>query len=256
MNIIITTSHSMQGHPYLTGFIKDSGLTFIPRQGKGLATLKKENGADGVVVWKPPGPVLYLNNEEFFFHPNMAKTRIGNIRKLGGGDPLITAGDLKPGDKFLDCTLGLGADAIVAAYFTGMGVTGLESSRLVAAMVRWGMKMYQSGMGWLDEPIHRIQVIHTDHHDYLEKMADKSYDVVYFDPMFRHPVFKSQALSPLRLLANPQPLNRSTLEAARRVARKRVVIKETIDSGEFQRLQVDDIVLKAHHRIAYGIIFV
>lgn len=49
----------------------------------------------------------------------------------GEKDPLIEAAQLKPGDSFLDCTLGLGSDAITASCATGANgkVAGIEKIR-------------------------------------------------------------------------------------------------------------------------------
>ena len=49
--------------------------------------------------------------------------------------------------------------------------------------------------------------------------------MVYFDPMFRHPVQGSKAMEALRPLALEEPLDRTTVELALKVA-PRVVIKE------------------------------
>ena len=111
-------------------------------------------------------------------------------------------------------------------YFAQGTVVGLESSRAIAMVVKWGMKLYDSPMTWLKEAANRIQVINSEHYQYLSDLDDNSFDIVYFDPMFRQPLLKSQAISPLRSLANPAPLDLRAIEQACRVARKRVVVKE------------------------------
>ena len=88
------------------------------------------------------------------------------------------------------------------------------------------MQLYQSEMLWLQEAIKRIKVINCEHQSYLKQLEDKSFDVVYFDPMFRDPLLKSRALSPLKEVANHQPLELETIQQACRCARKRVVIKK------------------------------
>lgn len=60
---------------------------------------------------------------------------------------------------------------------------------------------------------------------YLKEQPDDSFDVVYFDPMFRIPVKKSSAMAPLRPLAYEKRLSAETVKEALRVA-PRVVIKE------------------------------
>lgn len=256
MNLIVTSplSGEASSSHQLQHFLIDIDLPYIPRDGKSLAQLQQENAADGVVVWKLTGPILQIGDQQFFFHPSMAKVRIGVFRKSGQTDALVRACALKEGDHFLDCTVGLGADAIVAAYFSKTQVIGLESSRVVAAMVKWGMCCFNSSDSWLNESIQRIEVINADHNKYLQQLGDRSVDVVYFDPMFRNPLLKSQALSPLRGLADHRPLEIETIEHACRVARSRVVIKERRHGEEFKRLGIKTIQSGSGSKLAYGVI--
>ncbi|MGI5880447.1 MAG: class I SAM-dependent methyltransferase [Syntrophomonadaceae bacterium] len=255
MKIIATTSLSDYMDENFNDFLAESGLEYIPRKNRSLPVLQDEYQAEGIVIWYKGGPVLFIGEQKFFFHPNMAKTRISLYRKSGIVDPLVVACDLKPGDQFLDCTLGLGADSIVAAYFSDSGrVTGVESSPIMAAIVKWGMKLYQHESLWLINAVHQIEVENCDHYTYLSNLDDKSCDIVYFDPMFRKPLLKSQALAPLRMLANHEPITQESLQQACRVARKRVVIKEQTLSGEFERLGIKKIVGSNNNKINFGII--
>jgi len=97
-------------------------------------------------------------------------------------------------------------------------------------------------------------VINADHNQFLAQQASNSFDVVYFDPMFRQPLMSSQPLSPLRNLADPRPLSLDTIEEACRVARTRVVVKERSDGEEFRRLGIETILSTAGHKLAYGVI--
>ncbi|MBO8158381.1 class I SAM-dependent methyltransferase [Thermosyntropha sp.] len=259
MRVIATTTQSKAASSLteeFCDFLGETGIKFVPRKGKSLEKLKREHNADGVIVWKDTGPVLYIDeNVEFFYHPSMAKNRISNYRKFGTFDPLIKAFDLREDDEVLDCTLGLGSDAVVASYFAPRGrVVGLEYSMVAAALVKWGMKMYKSPMQWLNQAIKRIEVLNEDYRVYLKKLADNSFDIVYFDPMFRKPVLRSQPISPLRFLANPEPVDRESIKEAVRVARKRVVMKEIFSSGEFARLGFEKICGNPNNKIAYGVI--
>ncbi|MDD2621274.1 MAG: class I SAM-dependent methyltransferase, partial [Syntrophomonadaceae bacterium] len=213
-----------------------------------------EHQAQGVVVWQVDGPIMHIANEVFFFHPSMAKNRIACFRKFRQIDNLARACQLQPHDSFLDCTLGLGADAIVASYFSKGGqIVALESSLLIAMIVKWGMKMYNSSMTWLNSAVKNIEVINANHYDYLKKLPDNSFDIVYFDPMFRKPILESQAIAPLRLMANHQELSKSSITEAIRVARKRVVVKEMTNSQEFERLGLVKLEYSPHNKLAYGI---
>lgn len=256
MNVIATTPQSSNRvREEFFQFLQESSFPLVDRNRKALDTLCRENDADAVVVWKAAGPELYVENEKFFFHPSMAKVRISGYRKRGIADPMAEACNIGKNDSFLDCTLGLGADAIVASYFScGGQITGLEASLPVAMVVKWGMKLYQSQMEWLDTAIKKIEVIAADHRIYLREATDKSYDIVYFDPMFRQPLYKSQSLSPLRHLANPEPLDMESVQEACRVAKKRVVIKERQGSEEFKRLNCDRVYGSPHNNVSFGII--
>lgn len=256
MVIIATTSQSAGDIDQdFAKFLEDSGFPFVPRNKKSLNYLMKENNAQGIVVWLPEGPVLYCGQEKFFFHPSMAKNRLASFRKFSIPDPMAKACALEENNSFLDCTLGLGADAIVASYFCPSGkVTGLESSTAIANITKWGIKLYNSQISWLNVAIKRIAVINCDHEKYLAQLQDNSYDIVYFDPMFRRPVLKSQAIAPLRLLANPAPLEKKVIDEACRVARKRVVVKEMHSGSEFSRLGIEKIIGSRHNKIGFGII--
>jgi len=255
MKIIASTSQSINEiDTEFYKFLHETGFKYIPRSRKSIPELARENDADGVVIWEK-NPTLYVGENKFFFHPSMAKNRLSAYRRKGMIDPLITACQLEPTDKVLDCTLGLGADSIVLSYFTSSGeVTGLESSIGLAYVVKWGMKLYSSQMPWLDEVIKRIKVINADHYEFLKHTGNNAYDIIYFDPMFRKPQLKSQAISPLRVMANHSPLKPETIREACRVARKRVVVKEMAGSGEFKRLGINYVAGSPNRKIHYGVI--
>lgn len=258
MKLIITGSQSRQEPDRdMLDFIAESGFPYYPRQRRSLAGMAAQYDADGVIVWLNEGPVLLLGNEKFFFHPSMARIRLGAYRKKGTVDPLIRACSLEPTDHFLDCTLGLGADAIVASYFAPQGrVVGVESSPGIAMVIKWGMQRYRSEFAWLGDAIHKVEVVNRPHLALLQNLPDESFDVVYFDPMFRRPLMHSQPLAPLRLLANHGALEAEAVTEACRVARKRVVMKERRDSEEFERLGFPDIVGSRHNPICFGCIHI
>ncbi len=229
-------------------------LPFVDRQYKPLADIEKEYSSAGILVVARSKLSVYVDGEEFFFHPGMAKLRIKEI-KNGNTDRMIEAMKLSAGDSVLDCTAGLGSDAIVANYVVGPkgSVLGLEANLLMAYVVREGIADYQTDNKSLAQALKNIEVIHADHRHYLKKLPANSVDVVYFDPMFRKPLYKSTALSPLRKLAEYAPLDSLTVSEACRVAKKRVVMKETSGSAEFLRLGFKEIENK-NSPVAYGVI--
>lgn len=256
MKIVATTTQSREEPDVIfRQFLTDSGFEYVPRRKGGLKAIWEEHQADAVLVWQQQGPVLHLGNDKLFFHPSMAKIRLAAYRNKGQTDPLIEAARVEAEDAILDCTLGLGADSIVLSYFARAGeVLSLESSPAIAYTIKWGMRLYESTMPWLDEAIHRVKVRAADHLCYLQCLPDDSYDIVYFDPMFRQPLLKSETLSPIRVLGNAQALAEQAVDEARRVARKRVVIKERAQSSEFARLGCHRIAGSVHNQVHFGII--
>ena len=205
----------------------ETGAPRVSRDNLSLGALLGHYGANGAIVVET-GRVFFTDgNVEFFFHPGLAVLRIAEIRK-GKNDQMIVAMDLKPGQRVLDCTLGLGNDAIVASYVTGDSgqVLGLESSPVVAALVRHGMQTYNRGSRAVQDSMRRIKIKCADHRVVLESLSPDSYDVVYLDPMFSSPLTQSSGINSLRPLADHRPLTPEVTALALRVARKRVVVKD------------------------------
>ncbi|HWQ76493.1 MAG TPA: class I SAM-dependent methyltransferase [Syntrophomonas sp.] len=255
MELIVTTTQAKkEDDADLQAFLAESGLRFVHRDG-GLAKLAEKHGAGGVIVWGGDVPVLYFEDEKLYFHPSMAKNRIAFYRKQQRPDIMIEAAGLERGDSFLDCTLGLGADAIVASYFSSTGrVTGLEHQPEIAYIIRWGMKRYRNEMTWLQAAVRRVEVKAADHKEFLPGLANDAYDIVYFDPMFIHPIYKSQPISPLRKLADHDRLELSSIEQACRVARKRVVMKDLAEGEELERMGFRIVRRSRYNKLAYGVI--
>lgn len=230
------------------------GISYAPRQRLSVEEVRERWQADFVLVAKQKTLVLDTPAGELFFHPNMAHLRLKNIRS-GDGDRMAEAMGLQRGMSVLDCTLGFGADSIVASYAVGPegSVTGIESQPLIEAVVSCGMQNYESDC-WRDvEAMRRVKTICADSLGYLKSQPDKSVDVVYFDPMFRHPLMNSTSLDPLRTVANHAALTPEHIEEARRVARHRIVFKENSRSGEFARLGFTQIEGGKYSKVHYGV---
>lgn len=229
-------------------------VTYVERQQDTLKELFRRLADDeAIIVTKDEWRYQHLNGHRFSFHPNMSALRIKHI-KQGHKDPLVTCADLKPGDVVLDCTLGMGADAIVASYAVGSSgkVIALESQPVIAELVKHGLKNYQTKRSELKEAMRRIEVVQADYRHYLKKLPDGFVDVVIFDPMFRETVKASQAMQILKPLANPEPLDKESVQEALRVARRAVLLKERPQSGEFEHLGFT--VAKKSSHYAWGII--
>ncbi|NLI94005.1 MAG: class I SAM-dependent methyltransferase [Peptococcaceae bacterium] len=212
--------------------------------------------------------ILEHNDQMFFFHPSMSLLRMINILR-GEGDRFLQASGITAGDRFLDATMGLASDALLASWAVGEKgkVTAVESSLLIYILVKDGLarleenrpasiKNKEKDEAWkkLCEASSRIQTVCMDHARFLEELPDSSYDVIYFDPMFRTTVRKSASIKPLKNLSHPEPLTKETIRQARRVARKRLVLKEKRNGGEFERLGFTMVEGSKYNPICFGVI--
>jgi len=229
-------------------------IQYIARKDKDINTILSQNKLKGVLVVGQNRLTYKYNGGDFFFHPGMAKLRINEI-KNGKTDQMIKALDLNPGDSFLDCTMGLGSDSLVASYVNGEGeVTGLESSKIISFIVKEGLSGYSKADTDIVKAMKKIKVICCDYNIYLKNQADNSVDIVYFDPMFRIPVKNSCSIEAMRPLTDGSPLSPEAIQEALRVSRQRVVVKEVRNSTEFFRLGIDRITGGKYSPVSYGII--
>ena len=210
---------------------------FVVRKDFSFDALKNAHGVENILLVKKNSLSVINSAGEFFFHPNTAHLRIKNLRE-GDGDRLVDALNISAGSKILDCTLGLGSDAIVASFIAGSAgkIVALEKNQLVAEIVRHGLKNFSDDSPHILDAMRRIEVINVAAENFLPSCAENSFDVVYFDPMFRRPVKKSSGINSLRPLAEKSPLTPEIVREACRVAKFRVVMKEHAGSFEFERL--------------------
>jgi 16S rRNA (guanine1516-N2)-methyltransferase len=256
MNLIVTTIHkpTAAATECAIEMAGRLGAPLVERGRRSLASLRSEYGADAVLVAAKDGPVVHTPGGEYFFHLSMAELRINNL-KDGKPDHMIAAMGLTAGMSVLDCTLGLATDAVVASFVAGEEgrVVGLEASPVIAAVASHGLASFTSGRADVDAALRRIAVITADYNDYLAGLPDASFDIVYFDPMFRAPVLASSSLKPLRYLADARPVSPAAIADARRVARSRVILKEASGSGEFARLGFTRLSGGKYSSVHYGI---
>ena len=204
------------------------GATYAPRTDRSAQGLFDETGA-GILLIVQQNRLLALtaDGDEYAYHPNLATVRGHNVLS-GKRDVYLDAADLAPGDNVLDCTLGFGCEAILAALMVGDTgcVTGLESEPLLAAITRDGMSSFRLTNPRLKDAMNRIDVVNESYSTFLARAGSRSYDVVYFDPFFNQRLPGSEeSVSPLFILGNPSGLDENAVLRARLVARKRVVIK-------------------------------
>jgi 16S rRNA (guanine1516-N2)-methyltransferase len=200
--------------------------------------------------------IEYYHHQQpvLFFHPSIAAIRVKRLLN-GEADSLMELSGVKMGDRILDCTAGLGSDAIVYSFAAkGNGkVTALENQTIPYLMLSHGLSEYDSDIPGMNEAMRRVQVLRAEHLEYLQQQADGSYEVVYLDPMFRKPIQESNSIGALRQLADPRAVTEIVIQEARRVAKRVVILKEQRDSGEFARLGFEE-VYRTTTKTAYGVI--
>lgn len=210
---------------------------FVNRNKRSVLGLQEKYRADCLVVGKER--LEFFSETErkpFFFHPNISVIRIKQIIQ-GKKDPFVIATNLTEGKTFLDCTLGLASDSIVASFIVGENgkVTGLEGSQSISYLVKNGLKNWKSGVFEIDEAMSRVEVIHAQSLGFLKSLKDNSFDCVYFDPMFDEQIIESDGIKSLRSLAIYEDLSDQLISQAYRVAKESVVLKDHFRSDRFEK---------------------
>lgn len=237
MSIPLAITTSVHPPPVLEAaaqrYAAELQATYVPRAGLSLPDLCAASNANRLLIVGADRLRLRdrATDTEYFFHPNLFQVRASNILR-GAPDHFLIATQLKPGDSLLDCTLGFASEASLAALVVGETgqVTGLESVPELALVTRVGIQSFTLGSKQLTAALRRVRLVTADSRAYLLSCLDHSVDVVYFDPFFEHRLSGSEvSVSPLFVFGNPAPLDAATVEQARRVARRRVVIKHPHD---------------------------
>lgn len=151
-------------------------------------------------------------------------------RQFGGGRGEAIAKAVGVKGEYLptvvDATAGLGRDAFVLAAI-GCHVTMFERHPVVAALLADGLQRgYQDPIigNWLQQ---RLNLIYNSSQTGLLSLHEKP-DVVYLDPMFPHRQKSALVKKEMRIfqqLVGSDLDSDSLLEPARRLAKKRVVVK-------------------------------
>ncbi|MGP4041214.1 class I SAM-dependent methyltransferase [Gracilibacillus sp. D59] len=212
-------------------------IPYIKRNGYSIQKLKDYYQEDVIVAGKDRLFISSLNKKtSLFFHPNLAMVRAKRLLRTEE-DPFVTTAKLEKGMSVLDCTVGLASDSIIASMAVGSNgsVTGLEGSKAIYIITNEGLKTCNSSNDILDTAMRRIKVKHIPYLEYLNQLESNVYDVVYFDPMFQEAINTSDGFNPIRTHALENNLIVEALEEAKRVARKRVVLKDHWKSDRFNR---------------------
>lgn len=236
--IIVTTAGRPDEESYQLAkqVSEDLGVPFIPRKKRSISKISLLYEANVLVAGK--NRLEYYgkgSHMPFFFHPDTAAFRLKRLKR-GETEPFLEVCALQSSDSFLDCTLGVGSDAIIASYAVGEKgkVMGLEVDPVIAYIVCCGLKEYETTDIALKGSMERIQVVHSEAVEFLKKQADESFDVVYLDPMFEQTIEESNNFESLREVGSHHPLTEEWVNEAYRVAKKRVVLKAHFRSTHFE----------------------
>ncbi len=213
----------------------------IPYKSRNIANerLKKEELDFIYVLDRNYQLKIRFKDSSFFFHPSTAKVRRKNILN-GQNDNLIECMNLEGNELILDTTFGLGSEALLLAHYLKTGkVVGLESSVHIFRIVSHGLKHYPFKYKWISEAARRIVLLNRNFKDFIKKIASKSYDIVYCDPMFEIPQFRSDSINPLRYFADYQQLSREDIKEFTRIARKKIVLKSRTTDRLFNELNIE-----------------
>jgi predicted methyltransferase len=210
-------------------------VIFVERKKRSVTQLQQLQHDSCIVVYKERLELFPLGEKEpFFFHPSSAMFRIKRLQR-GEHDPFVEACQLTRGMSFLDCTLGLASDSIVASYQVGESgkVIGLEAEKYLSYVVQDGLKKWSTNLEDIDSAMRRVETRHIHCFSYLKMLPDDSIDVVYFDPMFEETIAESVSIQPLTKIANYELFQPLWIKEALRVAKKRVVLKDHYLSERF-----------------------
>src|SRR5260370_666721 len=210
-------------------------LPFIERRRKAPLAPLFGREAQALLVFGTEGLALWDREGALRFTPGMARLR---VKRLDAGiqeDLLVRIAGFQAGETVLDCTLGLGADALVAARAVGTTgrVVGLEKSLALYALVSQGLEDYDPGSRSC-----RVEPLLTDAESFLRSQPNGSFDHVLFDPMFERPRRSAPSFEILRRFADHSPLTVSTLGLAARVSRRSVVVKGARHSNDLAKLRL------------------
>lgn len=191
---------------------------------RGLEALFAEHAAAAIyIVGRSREEVAAPDGKRVFVHPGLFTSKLTEGRRhpfvrAVAGDDAIT--------RIFDATVGLASDALHLAGATGAAVLGCEASAV-------GYSLLEEGLGRLarqrDKPwaeaAARVEVRHVSHLQALRELGDDDVDVVVFDPMFAHPARATPSFAVFRGFADERAVEEGAFLEARRVARRRVVLK-------------------------------
>lgn len=187
--------------------------------------LVREEGADGAYLVTRTHDEVRVGDAVHRVHPGMIYLK----QKAGLEHPLLRAvapADATPVTSLVDCTLGVAGDAIhLARMLPDLHIDGCEASPVLHALLEEGLpRLARDTTRPWGSAAARIR-LHGEAEAFLATQPDASRDVVFLDPMFRRARGAAGGFGAVRRLATEGAPSVTLLEHARRVARRRVVLK-------------------------------
>lgn len=232
---------------------KDLSIPYIKRKSASIRRTIEEDDVDYLMIVEKDRITLKNDENTLFWHPSMAELKIKSILQ-GEKVALLEATKLEKGNSILDCTLGLASDSLIFSALVGKTgfVIGTEINKYIAFLTKNGLENYRDING---DRVENIKIINESYETYLKTQRDSSFDVVYFDPMFKEPNKKSTSINSFRDFAAHNTLTKEIIREAIRVCKKRVVIKERRGINNFEDLGIGKVYGgKKKGSIIYGII--
>lgn len=234
---------------------KQLNLDYYPRANLSAQKFCEKYDTTAYLQINGNGPSLINKSGDIHsFHIGMAQLRVQNIDK-GAKDHFVSAIG-EDSNSLLDCTLGLGIDSIVASYALPnlKKIVGVEGCAPLAFITNYGYRNFVHNNKNLTAALRKIQVVAMNYNDYLLNIPKKSFDVVYFDPMFEHGIKESSQFLGLRNIVLQDSLTEISFHLACKIARKKVIIKERSFSPIFEKMGITKKVGGKYSRIKYGIL--
>lgn len=216
---------------------KELNIPFEARRKRSIHALQENIQDSCIVVGKERLELFtYGETEPFFFHPNSSMFRIKRLL-AGEQDPFVNACQLAKGHRFLDCTLGLASDSIVASHVVGNEgkVVGIEGNRYLAYLVQQGLQTWESDISEVNCALKGVEVVPSLALEYLKNCEDNSFHIVYMDPMFDETITESDGIKGLSQIALYEDITAEMVHHAKRVAKHRVVLKDHFRSKRFEK---------------------
>lgn len=251
--LIVTTSSKSRNRGTATddarAWAERLNVPFVPCI-KGVAVETLLARATCVLVLRRDGVVLLDAHGSARWSAGMADLR---IRRLDEGVPqsdhVLLTGEIRAGDAVLDCTLGRGHDALVLARAVGPSgkVVAIEKSLPLFAWTSAGLARREPRSSAC-----AIECLHGDAREVLHTLPSRSFDCVFFDPMFTKRAHYEAGFASVRRHAEMAALDSQLLALARRVARRWVVVKTAPQSTDLLRLGITPMPFKRNAELRFG----